>query len=318
MVNPAARRAARLEPQAALALGRAGVRYDVARTTCAGDARTLASSRSGSGSRYDAVFTLGGDGTAIEVLDALAHTGIPVGVLPGGTGNLLARALGVPLRMGAAVRALLTGAEAAVDLGRLDGWGRFAVAAGVGIDATMVATTAAPWKRRVGVLAYVAAGAAATLGRRRFRTRVTVDGHVVERAAAAVLVANFGTLLHGLITLGPGIAADDGVLDVCIFDPPRLGDAVRVARRLLLRDFRPDPAMTYLAGRTITIETVPPLPAQADGELAGSTPLRIGVDPLAVRLLVPQRGGSRQDTGAGSGQPHPAADRHVHAAGPHQ
>jgi diacylglycerol kinase family enzyme len=109
----------------------------------------------------------------------------------------------------------------------------------------------------------------------------------VTREAAVVLVANFGVLLNGLVTLGEGIRRDDGKLDVCIFDPVTVVDIARITYKLLFRDFRADPAMTYMQGESIIVETAPILPAQADGELIGSTPFTAVVEPLAARLLVP-------------------------------
>jgi diacylglycerol kinase family enzyme len=157
----------------------------------------------------------------------------------------------------------------------------------VGIDASMIAGTTQEWKRRAGVLAYVVAGASHVLRRRRFVANITVDGASVTREAAVVLVANFGVLLNGLVTLGSGIRHDDGVLDVCIFDPVTISDVFRISRKLLFRDFTADPAMTYLQGSHISVSTDPELPAQADGELIGSTPFFATVEPLAARLLVP-------------------------------
>ena len=241
---------------------------------------------------YDVVFTLGGDGTAMEVAGALAGSGIPIGVLPGGTGNLLARALGIPRNVERAVRALMHGETRRIDLGVVQGH-RFAVAAGVGIDAAMVAETP-PWmKRRLGVFAYtiIATRAAlrAVVFRRFFIARVEIDGEIIERRAAAVLFANFGAILEDRISFGPDILVDDGVLDCCIFSPSHLWDAMRIMWRVTRRDFRPDPALFYRKGARFRIETDPVLPIQADGELLGVTPADVSVEPLAARLLVPAR-----------------------------
>jgi diacylglycerol kinase family enzyme len=229
----------------------------------------------------------------MEVAGALAHSRIPIAVLAGGTGNLLARALGIPLRVERAVPALLAGDRLRIDLGRFSSGRRFAIAAGVGIDAHMVAQTPGWMKRRLGVLAYtlVATRAAlrAVLGRHQFSARVTVDGEIIERRAIAVMVANFGAVLADTITLGPGIASDDGKLDVCLFCPRTVGEAVRVVRRLLARDFGDDETMLYRSGRHILVETEPAGPAQADGELLGNEPFDVEVEPLALDLLVPAR-----------------------------
>jgi YegS/Rv2252/BmrU family lipid kinase len=290
VVNPAARRGRRFSARAVAALADAGVQCDTVLSERPGHAAELATSRAAG---YDAVFTLGGDGTAMEVVGALVPDGPPVGILPGGTGNLIARALGIPLDVRRAVATLVAGREARIDLGRLHSGQRFAIGAGVGIDASMIADTPPAWKRRMGVLAYVLYGTAHALRRQRFHARVTVDGNAVEQTASAVLVANFGVLLSGLITLGDGIRYDDGMLDVCIFDPSTLFDAIRIARKLVLRDFRPHATMTYLRGQRITVETDQPLPAQADGELIGQTPFSVIAEPLAAQLLVPQPRGGR-------------------------
>ena len=240
------------------------------------------------GRQYDAVFTLGGDGTVMEVIGTLAESTVPIGVLPGGTGNLIARVLGIPLSVSAAVDALLDGDEARIDLGSISGH-RFAFAAGVGIDARMVETTPTALKGRFGVLAYFWTGARAALRQEQFAVKATVDGVLHERTATMVMVANFGAVFRDLITLGPGIRQDDGLLDLCVFSPRGLRDSVRITWRLLRKDFRTDPCMLYTAGKRIRIETDPARPVQADGDLVGMTPFDVVVEPLAAHVLVPRR-----------------------------
>lgn len=283
IANPAARRAGHLRAAATRAFREAGVACDEVLTESPGHAGELAR-RMVTG--YAAVFTLGGDGTAMEVVDALAHSGVPVGILPGGTGNLVARALGTPLRIERAVPALLGGARRAIDLGLLASGRHFAFSVGVGIDARMIAETSPALKRRIGVAAYAITATRAALWRRPFHVRATVDGQTVERQAAAVMLANFGTVLSGLLVLGPEIRCDDGVLDLCIFAPARAADAVRVSWRLLRRRFGEDASVAYRAGRTFRIECDPPQLHQADGEVLGMTPFDARVDPGAATVLV--------------------------------
>ena len=293
IANPASRLGQRRLPRAVSALQKAGVYCDVVFTEHPGHAATIVAERSAG---YDAVFTLGGDGTAMEAAGALAGTTRPLGVLAGGTGNLLARAVGIPLDPKRAVPKLLEGEELHIDLGRILGTDpvrHFAVAAGVGIDAAMVAETPSWLKRRLGVLAYTItatrAALRAVLRREFFHVRLTVDGEVFESAAAAVMIANFGAVLSDRITFGPGIRHDDGVLDACLYSPRNLPDAIRIMWRLLRRNFSSDAAMLYRSGRRIRIETEPPRMAQADGELLGMTPLEVEIAPRAVRLLVPNQ-----------------------------
>jgi YegS/Rv2252/BmrU family lipid kinase len=287
ITNPAARRGGLLEQRARAALLAAGAEFDVVVTTHQGHAAIVAAER---GRDFASVFTLGGDGTAMEVIDALAGTGIPIGVLPGGTGNLVARALHTPRRIENAVPALLNGVLASVDLGYIPECNRrFAFSSGVGVDARMIDETNPETKRRFGIGAYVHTGVKVGLSRKPFRVRVEVDGAVIEREATSLMVANFGTVLDRLFVLGPGIAQDDGRLDLCVFSPRHAPDVVRIAWRLFRRDFRSDDALLYRSGREFRIECDPPQLYQADGEILGTTPYSIRVEPLAARLLVAKR-----------------------------
>src|SRR5688572_6458691 len=199
IVNPASRRGARARPKAEQAFAQAGVQCDTRATESAGHGAILAAEQ---GSAYDAVFTLGGDGTAIEVVSALANTGPPVGILPGGTGNVVARTLGTPIRMKRAVRALLEADEARIDLGRLSTGQRFAIGMGVGLDAAMIADAPGPLKRRFGFFAYVVGALRAFMRLEKFKVKLTVDGEVREMRASAVLIANFGAVMNDLLAFG--------------------------------------------------------------------------------------------------------------------
>lgn len=297
LVNPASRRGSSFHAPAVGAFARAGVDCDVVLTTHPGQAGHLAERLSG---RYDVVFTLGGDGTVMEVVGALAgNGGPPVGILPGGTGNLIARTLGIPLDVRRAVPVLLSGEEANVDLGVLSTEARpelrhrFGFAAGIGIEATMVAEASAALKRHVGVLAYMMSWSRALLRNETFEVRILVDGvPAVSQIASSVMVANFGAVLNDLIWLGPGIRQDDGKLDLCVFSPGTARDAARVAWKLVRKNFEADPCMLYRAGRHFRIETDPPRAVQADGELLGVTPFEVTVEPLAAQLLVPRAVGA--------------------------
>jgi diacylglycerol kinase (ATP) len=290
IANPAARRGQRAAERARRGLASRSIECELVYTERPGHAAELALRHAPS---YDVIFAVGGDGTVMEIAGAVAGTETRVGVLAAGTGNLLARALVIPLSIDKALTALLGGTEIIIDLGRFPTGRKFAIAAGVGIDARMVAETPGWLKRRLGVIAYTIMGTRAALRavlrREFFDARVTVDGTVHERRAAAVMIANFGAVLGNRITLGPGIRIDDGLLDACLFSPRTLGDAVRIMWRMLRSDFRTDECVFYCPGKTIRVETTPPLAWQADGEMMGMTPFDVEVEPLAVRLLIPAR-----------------------------
>lgn len=290
IVNPGARRAVRARDAAMRAFEKAAVRCDVLLTERPGHATELVRARA---SDYDAVFTLGGDGTAIEVMTALADRGTPVGILPGGTGNVLVRAFGIPLRVSRAVPALLAGALAHIDLGRLSDGRHFAIGIGIGLDEAMIAGASPLMKKRVGLWAYVWAAMRALVRLDRFHVRLTVDGRVYEREVASVLVANLGSVLGGMMTLGEGIHHDDGLLHACLFSPRNRTDAMRIFTRMLRGTAHLDPCAFYVAGKEFRLESDPPRRAQADGELLDAMPLEISVRVRAATLLMPARKGRR-------------------------
>jgi diacylglycerol kinase (ATP) len=288
IVNPASRRGTRDLPRVQAAFAACGAECDTRLTRAPGDAAEMART---AGAAYDAVFTLGGDGTIMESLGAATT---PVGALAGGTGNLLVRALGIPLDPARAVRTLCSGRVRTIDLAQLERGGRFAVAAGIGIDVAMLEHTPPGLKRRLGVAAYVLAGARAAIGSARakdlFRARVVVDGVVHDVDALSLLVANVGAVLGGMITLAPGASLDDGLLDVAVYAPRTLGGAFRVAWRMLRGRFPDDGLTQFYRGRHVCVTTVPPRGAEADGELLPPGPLDARVLPGAGRVLVPDVG----------------------------
>jgi diacylglycerol kinase (ATP) len=286
IVNPGSRRGVRLRRQALKAFADAGVGCDSVPTEGPGHAATIAKAHA---HKYDAVFTLGGDGTVMEVLGALAHQGPPVGVLAGGTANVVARTFHIPMNPARAVPMLLNGNEARIDLGQLGDGRRFAIGVGAGLDATMMSEAPASLKKRFGFMAYVIGGLKAVLRNQKFELRLTVDGTVYDRSASAILVANLGAVLNNFVAFGDGIVHDDGLLNACVFSPNNFRDSLRILWRMVRKDFSPDPCLFYKAGRDFRVETLPQMPAQADGELLEGTPLSISVDPLAGSLLIPRR-----------------------------
>jgi YegS/Rv2252/BmrU family lipid kinase len=286
IVNPASRRGARLRRKALKAFADAGVGCDLMPTDGPGHAATIAKAHA---HKYDAVFTLGGDGTVMEVLGALAHQGPPVGVLAGGTADVIARTFHIPLNPARAVPMLLSGDQARIDLGRLGDGRRFAIGVGVGLDATMMSEAPARLKKRFGFMAYVIGGFKAVLRNQKFEVRLTVDGTVYDRSASAILIANLGAVLNDFVAFGDGIVHDDGLLNACVFSPDNFRDSLRILWRMMRKDFSPDPCLFYKSGRDFRVETLPRMPAQADGELLEGTPLSVSVDPLAGSLLIPRR-----------------------------
>lgn len=200
MVNPvsSARRLRRV-PAVRAALEAAGVAVEMEETS---PVRSVAAARArmAAESGVDAVLVCGGDGTVFDVLQGLAGTAVPIGVLPFGTGNVLVQNLGLPRDPVAAVRALLQAEPLEVPLGRIVCGGEslyFAMAAGVGGHAVMMRAAHNYWKPRTGRLAYFAAGME-VLARHRlvpFALEVeTVDGERRERLASELIAVRVGEL----------------------------------------------------------------------------------------------------------------------------
>lgn len=291
IANPAARRGPRAEAAVRRACAARGIVCEVHRTSGPGDAARIATRIQGSLGGGDAIFVLGGDGTVVEVAGALVGTDIPVGVLPGGTGNQLARFLGVPLRISRAINAFEDGEGRSrlFDLGALGDGNHFAITAGLGMDAQMVLGATRRAKRRFGVAAYLWTAARAVFSARTFPVRITADGRLIEREAGVAMVVNLGELLNGRVRLGPGIAPDDGWLDLCVLTPRTFRDGVTLTWRMLRRDYREDPRMLFLRARTVRIEAPAGTPAQFDGEALPGPVLEARVVPGGVRFLLPGR-----------------------------
>ena len=289
MVNPAARGASRALPTVLEGFRSAGVECQVVETRAPSHATELVRTHLGGHNVADAVFALGGDGTAMEVATALAGQphAPPLGILALGTANVLARSLGIPLRPADAVRALVRADTISIDLGRIAGGPRFAIGLGVGLDASMIGGASGMLKRRFGYIAYASSAVRAGLRLERFNARLTIDGVSTQVDASSVLVANFGLVLGDLVCFGEQVGHDDGLLDVCIYSPRSLLDAIRIFWRMLRGGVSDDRCVRIISGRHIRIETDPPRPMQADGELLGLTPVEINVEPNALRLLVP-------------------------------
>lgn len=283
IVNPAARGGRSAEVEALTAFGEIGQAVDVRRTTRAGDAARFASEHIGGAP----VFALGGDGTVMEAVGALIGREVPVGILPGGTGNQLARHFRIPLNVRKAVRALRAPRTVPLDLGRLVDGPYFALTAGLGLDAALIAGARPALKRRFGVLAYVWSGAHAVRTQRPFSVRVEADGQVFEREASLAMIANVGALLDGRFALGPGVTPDDGLLDLAIFSPSGVLDGAAHAWRMVRRDFRDDAKMLFLRARRIRISAPDGVPAQADGELLAHAELDATAVPGGARFLAP-------------------------------
>ncbi|PZS38041.1 MAG: diacylglycerol kinase [Pseudonocardiales bacterium] len=236
----------------------------------------------------DVVLACGGDGTARHVAYVLAGSGTPLGLVPMGTANLLARNLSIvlddPVR---ATRIALSGENRAVDVGWVFIDDRaeeqvFMVMAGVGFDAAIMAGASHELKDRLGSLAYFVSGMRALRAPRASIT-LAVDGRIdPPRRVRTVVVGNCGKLLAGLVLM-PAARVDDGLLDVVSLGPRGIGGWLAVTARVLGRRRRGHRIVQHWQGRTVIITAESPQQAQIDGDPMGEVRgLRMRVDPGAL------------------------------------
>jgi YegS/Rv2252/BmrU family lipid kinase len=218
------------------------------------------------------VLVCGGDGTVREVCAELAGTGIPIGVIPAGTGNLLARNLDIPLYLRAAIDVALTGQDRAIDMVEVRGDHiedtHCMVMVGMGFDAAIMEGVNEDIKARVGWIAYVFS-ALKSLMFPAIRVEITIDGGEPTRhRARTIVVGNVGYLQAGMPLL-PDASIDDGTLDVVLLYPKRFLSWLPLAFRVLARRPRTDDLVNRMTGREIFIRASTDTPRQLDGDSIG-------------------------------------------------
>jgi diacylglycerol kinase (ATP) len=234
----------------------------------------------------DLIFVWGGDGTVQRCVDAVAGTGAAVAILPAGTANLLATNLHVPDDLTGAVRAGLHGKRRELDTGSVNGE-HFAVMAGAGFDARMIACADRAMKERMGRAAYLYAAARSVLAR-PVKATVEVDGQrFFKGRVSLVLAANVGTMLGG-VEVFTAAKPDDGLLEFGVVTARNPVDWARVLGRVATRGAARSPFVEMTRGRSIRVRFDRKMPYELDG---GTRPpareLRIDVHPRSITICVP-------------------------------
>ncbi len=259
------------------------------------------------------VIAAGGDGTVRAVAQALRDSSVPMSLLPMGTGNLLARNLGLTLtNIETSIRTAFTGIDHKLDLGiadisRADGETEthaFLVMAGLGLDAKMIAKTSPKLKKAVGWLAYLDGGARALPELEPVRLRYSLDGHPQKQLVAhTLIIGNCGELPGGILLI-PDAKPDDGILDIVALKPRGRFGWARVWRKItwengvlrksavgrkiidLTRDVKD---VAYFRGGRLAIEVDVPQEFQLDGDEFGQVvTVECWPDPGALTIKLPR------------------------------
>ena len=262
---------------------------EVVGTSRQGHATELA--EAGVADGVERIVVYGGDGTTMQAVRGLVGRDVSLGLIPGGTGNVLAGNLRLPRQPAAAARIAARGVPKAIDLGvlaREDGEHHFAVSCGTGFDAElMMATEEAKRRWRMG--AYVARGWDVLKGIQIVNHRITVDDETFEADAVMVLIANCGEIIPPFLKLRDGILPDDGLFDVVVVNASTVVEGMDVLWRMLTGRVDTDERLWFARGRHVSVETDRPRPVQLDGDPCGSTPLSVRILPAAMNVVLPRK-----------------------------
>jgi YegS/Rv2252/BmrU family lipid kinase len=298
VVNPVSgrRRVHRVLPPFLDALRRRGITVDAVRTSVAGDASRLVMEGADAA---DAIVAAGGDGTLNEVLNGLPANGPPVGLLPTGTANLLARDLRIPFDPEGAAEVVAGGVTVAIDTGVATGSTgsrRFLCTVGLGADAATVQAVAHSRGAALGFRGWMGPAYRTARDYDFPPLRVSVDEGTPEVAYGAVL-CNTRTW-GGLFTLCPDAHPGDGRFDVCVFRHPGRLAMLRYLWGAWRGTLKGRSDVAHHTGTRFRVEADRPVPAQVDGDPFGETPVEVRIHAASARILVPSTTVRSTPTGA--------------------
>lgn len=284
LINASSRRGREGREEALSALAAAGFRVREAAADTEAEAARLLGEEAERGALF--VVVGGGDGTLSAAAGVLAGSNTALAALPMGTGNTLARSLGLPLDLGEAAKALATGRVARVDVGQVNGR-VFVNSVTLGLSGRIADALDAETKRRLGLLAWPVVGARALFARHAMRLRATSPERAVMYRTRQLVIAN-GKYVAGPVEASPDASLESGLLEVFALGGPTLGGLLGGAVRWLLRRHREAPEARYFRARRLRVESLGrAVPADVDGEICTETPLEIALRAGALPVVVP-------------------------------
>ncbi len=236
----------------------------------------------------DLVIAAGGDGTIASVAAGMVHSHTPLGIIPTGTWNAIARALQIPFMPIRAVN-LMMGKHNIKKLDLMEvGNTIHAMNIGIGFSATMIQSTNRSEKRKFGNIAYLVKIFKQIFGLQLRRYVIDADGVRYRGRATEIFVANYGMVGFTAIENVLNVKPDDGKVDLLIFRARTILDLPSLFWQAFIKHQERAPKYRQIsAAKSISIRTNPPIPVQADGELIGETPVEVRVLPRTVRVIVP-------------------------------
>ncbi|WP_088894009.1 lipid kinase [Leptolyngbya ohadii] len=236
--------------------------------------------------QVDCVIVGGGDGSVNAAIAGLLETQLPVGVLPLGTANNLARTLGISTDLDEACRTIAQGKIQAIDLGWVNGHYFFNVA-GIGLSANINQQVEKHLKRKWGVIAYAMTALKLVFKQRRLRAEIHCNGEVIHVKTYQITVCN-GRYYGSGLTVAADAAIDDQRLDLCSLEIQHWWQIVWVLRALTRGRYAAGRGIRILHSQEFTIYTRKVTAIDTDGEITTQTPAEFKVIPQAIRVLVPE------------------------------
>lgn len=264
---------------------RAGWEVATKLTERPGDAERLARDAAQDG--HDAVFACGGDGSLSEVVRGLLDTGVPAGVVPAGTGNDFARAIGLSRNPCEAAAQLVRGEPTRIDLLDVNGGAFWAVnIVGLGFDARVCERINRRPRLLGGVSAYLVAVAQELVSYRATEVRLRVDEEQWEGRALLIAIANATSYGAGM-KISPASRIDDGLLDVVVVEHMSRGEFLRALPRVFKGSHLTHPAVGVWQGKEVEVQTPEPCPVMADGDVQCETPLHVRIAEGRAEVWMP-------------------------------
>lgn len=235
--------------------------------------------------QVDVVIVGGGDGTLNAAVAGLVETHLPLGILPLGTANDLARTLGIPTSIPEACQVIATGCTQAIDIGWVNGQYFFNVAS-MGLSVKITRNLTKQSKKRWGVFAYAAAAIQATLKARPFYALINTDGQQLRVRTLQIAVGN-GKYYGGGMSIAHDATIDDQRLDLYSLEIRHWWQILLVWLTLRTGRHRKELGVRTLHGSEFEVYTTKPHAINTDGEITTQTPAHFRVIPQALRVLVP-------------------------------
>ncbi|MDZ7860549.1 MAG: diacylglycerol kinase family protein [Candidatus Krumholzibacteriota bacterium] len=243
---------------------------------------------------YDLIVAAGGDGTISAVAGGLVGERAPLGIIPVGTGNMIARELRIPLNIKRSAEVISSRHTIkTIDAMRL-GNRTFILTIGVGISSLAVRDLTRKDKSRFGLLAYVGSALKHIVKFKPHDFTLTVDGERMKIRSPEVSVSNGGIISDMILPKGLGIRIDDGAVDVCYVKANSVKDYPALMLNVLGRKPTGSRICCLKARKKITIDAEKKITVQADGEVTGETPITVEVIPSAFRVIVPENAGNHR------------------------